>query len=209
MVDSAWFFSGVKKGDVTLTSATATVDRPQPAREEVPAIFATDPGAKATPLVASLDINAAYATLVGMLKEIERDYPELQMDIWSAGANTSGRALRTARQRSETKVRQHRPNYDDAIVRAHQMAIAIGGWREYEPFKGYGLESYEAGKLDHSVEDRDVFTEDEMDVMETKKAFWEAVGAATQAGVTLEVALSQMGWTDEEIQEIYVGLPEQ
>lgn len=209
-VDPVWLFSGVKKSDVTPTTTgqQATTDRPLPGKEELQALYGpTDASAKA--LVADVNIADSYATLTGLLKELERDYPELQMDIWTSSGDASGRALRVARQRAETKVRKRRAGYDSCLVRAQQMAVAIGGMRGYESFQGFDLTSYDAGKLDHAIATRPVFAVDPLDMAEEKKAFWDAVGMATAAGVTIEAALLDMGWTEEQIQKIYLGVPEQ
>lgn len=206
MVDAPFLFAGVKKPSTQpeTSGATPTQSRPEPGREEIPAIYSTDPAASATPLVAPLDLAASTQELQQVLSEIERDYPELQMDIWSA-QNTSGRALRTARQRAEIKVKQRRGAYDSAIERAHQMAIAIGGWRGYPGYEGFGLESFDRGALDHSVADRPVFSRDPMDDIEQAAAFWDAAGRAINAGVALEAYLAEMGWDEERIRRAVFG----
>lgn len=201
-VDPVWLFSGMTDPSSTpeTTKSDATSDRPQPGREEIPALYSSTPDANAKALVADLDIEATYGTINGLLKELERDYPELQMDIWTAQGDASGKALRVARQRAEVKVRQRRANYDSALVRAQQMAVAIGGMRGYEGFQGFGLESYSLGALDHVIIDRPVFAQDPLDDVEMKKEMWLAVKTAVEAGASLEGVLTDMGMTDEEIQ---------
>jgi hypothetical protein len=205
-----WLFAGVKKGDnnPSTKGADATADRPQPGREELPALYGPA-DASATPLIASVQIAEVLSTLQELLKELERDYPELQMDIWTASGATSGKALRVARQRAETKVKQRRQNYDSELVRAQQMAVAIAGWRNYPGFEGFDLTSYSQGKLDHSIAMRPVFAVDPLDVIEEKQAFWTAIKAAVDAGVSLEAALIDAGWDEQKIQTIYQGLPTQ
>lgn len=202
-VDAAWFFTKMEAPRSTpkITGTTPTSDNPQPGRQEVPAIYAPE-GSTATPLIATLDIAGALANIDAMLKELEKDYPELQMDIWAADKAASGRALRTARMRVETKVEERRPNYDDALIRIQQMAVAIGGYRKYEGFAGFGLDSYQAGDLDHYIGDRPVFAKDPLDDIEVEQAFWTAANAATKAGVPLFVYLKRQGWSDEQVSEI-------
>ena len=139
MVEGSWLLSGVDKpsstpaatsrDSETYQGTSSATSRPQPGREEM-AFFYGPEGASATSLVAPLDIGQSAEYIKDLLGELERDYPELQMDIWSSGGDASGRALRVARQRAESKVRQRRVAYDDALVRAQQMAVAIGGMRE-------------------------------------------------------------------------------
>lgn len=203
MVDAPWLFSGVDKprSAPRATGAAPSSDNPNPGREESNVIYAPQ-GAQAQPLVSQLDIGSAAQYIGSILAEIERDYPELQMDIWGAGKETSGRALRVARQRVTTKVEERRSIYDDCLTRAQMMAVSIGGFRGYDDFAGFGLESYDAGALEHSIGDRPVFVVDPLDDIETEGAFWVAAQSAIKSGVPLMVFLKRQGWSDEDIREI-------
>ena len=198
MVDPIWLFN-FKKPTTTpaQSNSAATTDRPEPGREEIPSVYIDNPAAKAQALVASeLNIDQVGHEIEKGLQELERDFPELQMDIWSASNDSSGKAMREARRKVETKVTERRPNYDKALVRAQQMAIAIAGMLGYEGFQGYDLASYRAGALDHRIADRSAFKPDKSEILEEKKLFWEVVRAATDAGVTLETALADLDWDD-------------
>lgn len=203
-IDAPWLFGGIDAptSQPETTKSTATTDRPEPGREEIPALYG-EVGATAQPLVAPLDIVGTSEHINNLLEEIERDYPELQDDIWAAGSNASGRALRTARQRTEAKVRQRRPNYDNPLVRAHQMAVAIAGYRSYgEAFGGFGLDSYDQGDLDHNIAKRPVFAQDPLDDIEMDQEFWTAAKSAQDAGMPLSVFLKRKGWSEDEIAEV-------
>lgn len=205
MVDAPWLFAGVNnpkdKREIGTTHNAKTADRPEPGREEIPAIYGPV-NASATPLVANLDISASSEYIQTILKDIERDYPELATDIKNVQGDISGRALRINRQPTEVKVSQRRATYDDCLVRAHQMAVAIGGMRGYEGFQGFDLTSYLAGKLDHSIGERPVFSKDPLDDLDYEKVFWDVGNAAKLAGVPLIVYLERQGWTPEEIAKI-------
>jgi hypothetical protein len=200
-VDAPMLLTGVTKPDTTPRpqNSQAQVSSPETGREEIPTLYGPA-GSDVKFLIAPMDVNAALAHVGGILKELERDYPELQMDIWSASGDTSGRALRVARQRTESKAQKRRPNYDDGLVRAQQMAIAVGGYRGYDPYRGFGLESYAAGDLDHSIGKRPVFASDPLDDLEYEKIFWEAANAAKLAGgmPALLKFLRGHGWSNEE-----------
>ena len=204
MVDSGWLFSGVKKPDsvAAMTGRSNTADRPESGREETPALYATDPQAKAMPLVAPLDIASALQHISNINTELEREFPELQMDIWNSGGDTSGRALRLARQRVTQKVFERRPSYDDALTRAMQMAISIAGYRGYEGYKGFGLDSYKRGDLEFHIGNRPVFEVDKFEKLEESKLFWETANTAIKTGIPLTVYLKREGWDDKEIAEI-------
>jgi len=202
-VDPVWLFN-FKRPRGAETSNTGTPG----GRDETPAIYVPDPAAKAQALITDqLDIQKTSEEIGHLLKETERDYPELQMDIWTAGEDTSGRALRQARQRVETKVIQRRANYDGAIVRAHQMAIAIGGFRNYPGYEGFGLDSYEQGKLDHTINPmREVFKTDPREEAEIDKLFWDSIKLATEVGVPVELLLKKKGWNEDLIAEVTAGI---
>lgn len=200
-VNAKWFFSGVKASSPSLAmSTTETTARPEPGREEEPALYSSDPGAKAQPMVAPIDIEGAVLHINEILKDLERDYPELKFDTLRVGGEVSGRALRVARQPAETKVLQRRANYDDALKRALQMALTIGGVRGY--FPGISLDSYEGGALDFEFGDRPVFAADVMEDYEEAKSFWGAAEQAKKAGLPLAFFLKRMGWSEEELEEL-------
>ncbi len=201
-VDAPWLFAGVDKGSLLkkTTETAATSDQPAPGREEIPALWGPV-GSDVKPLIAPLDLGAVGGEIASSLKELERDYPELQMDIWTVQGDPSGRALRIARQRPESKVNQRRGAYDDGMVRLHQMAVAIGGHREYGPeFASFSLESYAEGALDHSIGKRSVFAVDPMDDIELDQAFWNVVKSAVDSGMPLITYLrEESGWDEEKI----------
>ena len=201
LVEGAWLMAGVTKAKTTptATGTEATDEKPQPGREEMKIFYATDSNAKAHSLVSPLDIAAVSANIKDHIAELERDYPELKVDMANASGDISGRALRINRAPAAAKVDQRRPNYDNAIVRAHQMAISIGGMRGYEAFKDFDLDSYADGKLDHSIGIRPVFGNDPMDKLEEGKEFWGNAKLAKEAGVPLVVYLKEAGWDEDKI----------
>jgi len=169
-------------------------------RDEAPMYWRTNTDAKYIPLVAPLEIDQVAANIQNLLKELERDYPELNSEIHNITGDISGRALRINRAPIEDKVMQRRPNYDNALVRAQKMALSIGGMRGY--FKGISLDSFDKGNLDHSIGARQVFTKDPLDDIEVQSAFWSAAAQAKSAGMPLESFLEENGWTQERISKV-------
>jgi hypothetical protein len=174
--------------------------RTDPARDEQPIIWLGEAAGAVTPMVTNLNIADVVANIASLAGEIERDFPELRFDRLRASGDASGEALRIARQPAEAKVYSRRTSYDDALVRAHQMALAIGGFETYPGYEGFGLESYAAGALDHRIGDRPVFGLDEIDRLADETARFTAVKAATDAGLPLAVAMRRAGFGDDEIQ---------
>jgi hypothetical protein len=153
-------------------------------------------------MVAPLDIAGVLSNIDSMLKELERDYPELRQDIWNVGGDMSGKALTIARQPAVVKVIERRVNYDSALVRSLQMGMAIGGWRGYKSYEGYNLDSYEAGKLDFELAEREVFPPDPTDELTSKNLFWATVSQAVSSGAAdFETIARDYGWDDEKIAE--------
>lgn len=203
MVDAPWLFSGVSAPATTpkTSGTTPSTNNPQSGREEVPALYGPV-GSDAKPLVAPLSIADSAQYIENILKVIEEDYPELNTDIHNVSGDISGRALRINRGPAETKVLQRRPNYDDALMRAQQMAVAIGGFRKYEKFTGFDLDSYGSGKLDHQIGDRPVFEKDPTEDLERDGQFWKVAEQAKTFGVPPLVYLKMQGWDKTKIAEI-------
>jgi hypothetical protein len=162
LVECPWMFAGVGPTDdiQIINPETGEVDD-ESGRTRIPTVYATDPNAKAIPLVAPLDIAAVSAHIATLLENLERDHPELKAE--EAGASASGAARRIERERVERNVNDRRATYYDAIVRAHKMAISIGAQKGYPGYEGFTAESFAAGELDHAIGDSPVFAVDEMD----------------------------------------------
>ena len=212
-VDAPWLFAGVAQ-PATTPSLTRSGVAPDVAsayteaekakgRQELPALYATDPQAHAQALIAPLDLPGVLAQIESLIKEIERDYPELALDVIARDASdASGRALRVAREPVETKVVARRAPYDSDLVRAHQMAIAIGGFRGYTGYEGFGLDSYAAGRLDHTIAPRPVFAIDPNDELDTQQKFWMVGAAAEKSGMPIEMYLEEAGWDAAKIARV-------
>jgi hypothetical protein len=212
-IDPVWLMKGIQKpksGSVTMTkratspadtsnTETSTLNRPEPGREEINALWGVHVDGGAEAMVPKLDLEQTLAYLSSMLAELERDMPELSPDIHTSSGDASGRALRVARQPVVSKVIQRRVNYDAGLVAAQQMAISIGGFRGYEGYQGFNLESFGRGQLEHHIADRPVFEEDPLDSIEVQSAFWEAAGKAVKSGASLEGYLREAGWDEARI----------
>lgn len=170
-------------------------------REQLPFLFGPE-NAKVYDLTNDLDVPGVSTHIQSIISEIERDYPELQMDIWATG-DPSGRALRVARQRTENKIQERRVGYDAAEVMSNKFALAIGGLRGYPGYEGFAnADPFEAGPLDHEIAHRAVFSPDPLDDIEEGQAFWTMVGSAVTAGMPLELILEREGWEAADIDKI-------
>lgn len=206
VVEAPFLLAGVQDPSTAKTikgtTQTRTTEKPQPERAQQKYLYSNDANAKAHSLVANLDIVGVVKNIGELLKEFERDYPELRVDLANATGDISGRALRINRSPAVAKVMQRRPNYDNAIVRIQQMAISIGGYRQYENFEKFTLDSFFDKKLDHSIGPRPVFENDPMDKLEEEGTFLDNVKKAKDVGIPLPVYLKQQGWSEEKISDI-------
>jgi hypothetical protein len=209
-LNAPWLYIGVRKpdkrGPFSARGSTPAEDGPaddpnalRTRRDVVQSLYA-QAGADAKPLVYPLQIEAVNAHRAALVEEIERDYPELQMDIW-AQSDTSGRALREARRRVTNKVQQRRAAYDAGLVQAQKFALAIGSLRGYPGYQGLPTDPDDPG-LEHRIGKRPVFAPDPFDDLEEGTAFWQLVKAATDAGCPLEVILEREGWSAAEVAKI-------
>lgn len=178
----------------TQPTASTYGDKPAPGRDELPFLYGPV-GAKPEPILAPLDIEASFKAILELLKALEEDYPELKQSRRADNdtGEKSGRAYREARREATDKVQTRRANYDDALIRANQMAVAIGGFRGYENFAGFGLDSYAAGLLEHEITPRPVFGRDPLDDLELQEKTF------TIGEYPIVTRWREMGKTDEEI----------
>lgn len=208
-VNAPMLLAGVNKPsstpNVTRTQPTDSTysDSPIPGRDELPYLYGPV-GARPEPMIASLDIPGTLTAIMELLKNLEEDYPELKQSrrAEEGGGEKSGRAYREARREASNKVIERRVNYDDALVRANQMALAIGGFRNYDGFTDFDLESYTAGDLDHKIISRPVFGRDPLDDLELEEKRAMVIQTYTNSGASVEAAAELAGMTPEQIEII-------
>ena len=203
-VNAIPFFTGTppNKDGATFTRSKATTARPQIGREELDALYSSNPAADVKWMVAPIDYEGVLKHVAGLLNDLEQDYPELRYDRLRATGQVSGESLKVAREPAEAKVIRRRARYDDALVRAQQMAVAIGGMRGLEGFSGFNLESYANGLLDHSIGNRPVFAVNPQDELAEAKLFWETAQLAIKSGLPLISFLKTQGWDETKIAEL-------
>jgi hypothetical protein len=201
MVNAPMLYNFAKSAATPTVPQTAnSATNLEPGRQQVPALYVNQESAKGQPLVTELNIAAVGGEIERLLTALEEEYPELKvMKLQTAGGDASGRALRYAQQPAGANAQRARNNYDAALVKAHQMAIAIGGEYGYDGYVGFGLDSYAAGKLDHSIGERPVFAVDPLDRIEEDNAFWTSAKVAVDAGYDLELYLADQGWDEAKI----------
>jgi hypothetical protein len=122
--------------------------------------------ANSTIETAKLDPGAALEHIDRLLAEIEADHPELvAYQKLREMSQVSGTAANILLGDTRNLVDAARAQYDQQTVKLCQMAAAIGGWRassgawgaltqQQAQFLPFGLDSYEAGALNLSIQAR-------------------------------------------------------
>ena len=108
-------------------------------------------------LAPSLDIPAGLANLEGLLDEIRQDLPELYLYDLNKSTAVTGVGLRQKFDLSVAPILAAMSVYDDALMRACQMALTIGGMQQYAGFESFGESSYADGALAFKIRPRAVF----------------------------------------------------
>jgi hypothetical protein len=143
-------------------------------------IGVSDTAARAEMLSPTLSIEAALSNIQQQLSEIEQDMPELSLyRIGQAGGSLSGVAIRQLYDLAYGKITSAMGVYDDALMRAIQMGLTVGGVGRYRGFEPFGLDSYDRGALDFTLTPRPVVF-DGLD-MKTRLDFLVATNAPADA----------------------------
>lgn len=158
VVDAPGLITGTAASDITVDTPDPTTDNPQPYREQLPLIFSSNENVRYQSMVGNLNIADTMISIDSMIKELERDMPEMREDVWTGNVKEVG--VKAAQDKVEKKVTSRRAGYDNGLVRALQMAIAISGEMGYDGFQGFGLDSYQNGALDFRIAQRPVFAVD-------------------------------------------------
>jgi hypothetical protein len=202
-VNVVWYYRGVSKSsDITVPGQTddATRSTDATSRKDVsPALYNPDKDApEPFPMVFPVDIADANANILQMMSELENDLPELALHrLRQIGGNLSGVSIRNLYTDARSRFTEARGNYDDGLVRANQMMVAIGGYRGYNGFAGLGLDSYERGDLDHFIKDRPIF-EDAL----TKQERIQVLGNLPEQPEQARLVLKELDVPDDDIKVI-------
>ena len=184
------YFAGARAGSIDMSSTDTATDESR--RQQSPALYGP---AESRPhfLVSEAGMEQSLANVDKMLDELERDFPELALHRLREGGDLSGKALRIMYQDATDRVVEARGNFDAALVRAHQMAVSIGGMRGL--FDGFSLDSYQRGDEDHRIGERPVLAE---------AIDFGQIDAALRAGVPAWRLWSRLGlgFSQEEIEEM-------
>lgn len=166
-------------------------------------------------LAGDLDLAGTIQYAQGLVEEIEQDHPELVFYKELRGmSQLTGPAAERLVGDVAGKIVEAQAMYDLANIKAFQMAVAIAGFRaksgawgqlnsQQAKFLPYDLMSYERGDLTMELMPRPILTSTLKEKAEERQAFWNGIGAAVQqAGVPVQVALRDAGWSEGQLLEL-------
>lgn len=151
------------------------------------------------PLVVDLNIADASANVDQMLMEIERDMPELSLHRIRESGQATAPGVRAAYSDAIDLINEAAGLYDDGLIRAHQMAMSIGGMRKYQDFESFNLDSYDKGDLDHSIAPRDII-DDSLSQYEKVSFLMQAFTLDNRA--EQEMVLKELGYSQNDIDTV-------
>lgn len=149
-------------------------------------------------LVAPLNLADAIDQSQKLLEQIEDELPELKATAGKFLANQSGETVAQLRKPAEDRLSLARTNYEDALLRAQQIALSLGILYDlWDLGTGTGTKdaadrAYRAGNEDHVFNDRELLplTALERVTLQVQK---QAVG------VTKRQSLAELGYKTDEI----------
>lgn len=183
VINPVWAITGAQKSEVNLGIE----------RDTIPTLhLPTNTGIQ--PLVVPIDITSAGANIRALLDELERDLPELALYRLREQSSVTAPGVKAAYSDAVGRIQEARGQYDATLVTAQQMAIAIGGYRQYEGFSAFGLDDYENGDLRHFIGNRAVIP-DELSLMDK-------IGVLQGVGGAKKLILAALGYPDDVIAEL-------
>lgn len=124
-------------------------------RDEVPIIYLPE-NATMEAIISELDIPGAMQVLQEQLLEVERDTPELALHRIRSQGNITAPGVKAGFSDAIALYIEAMGNYDTTLVNANMMALTMGGHRNYRNFESFGLGDYDAGNLEHGIQERNV-----------------------------------------------------
>lgn len=204
-VNVTWFMTGVGKGNGTDGSNEPEITLNNDSKTNVSMIKAGK-DARATALIADINIEAALKVIESLEKSVEYELPENALHwLWEAQQPPSGVAMDKLYDPVISRVELARVNYDSATVNAQSQAIAMGAYHGYAEYRAFNVRDYWNGNLKHHIKDRPVFS----DAL-GKQATITALGTVKdQPSKIAALMLNKMDYDEKTIKDVVAQLDEQ
>jgi hypothetical protein len=195
-INPIWYIAGAQTQSPTMPKSTRADDRER--RDTLPLLTGPE-GSQPFAMVANIDIAGASQNILNLQAELERDAPELALHrVRESGM--SGVAVKNSYSDAIDRYTEAMGNYDDALIRAQRMAIAVAAFRRYSGFEGFPADPNDDA-LDHNIKERPIF-DDRLSVQEEIQALISA--NSLQPGLQ-RVLLEKLGYDEAQVSEIING----
>jgi hypothetical protein len=151
----------------------------------------------------TISLADANSVVQAVLEEIERDLPELALHRVRAGGNLTAPGVTASYDDAASRIIEARGSYDGGLVEAQQMAVSIGGFRGYDGYASFNLDSRTNGDTDHRISDRPVVS----DVLSRAERIDKTIAATSSPAA--KVLLTEMAYEEKQIEQIVEAIGQQ
>lgn len=141
-ITPVWAFPGVAATQKVSIKPESTKSG-ESDKDQLPVLYLPEGAGQPYPMIGQINIADTIGNITGLLREIERDMPELSLHMLREGGNLTAPGVRAGYSDASDRILEARGNYDSALVKAQKMAIAIGGMRGYRNMEPYDLSALE------------------------------------------------------------------
>lgn len=152
-------------------------------------------GSSLNPITADINIADVTVQIGELLKELEDDLPVLALPrIRRRSGDMTAPGVAAGYSDAIAWIEETQGQLNGALVRAHKMALSIGGYQGYPGYESFNLDSFDNGDEEHDIKPRPV--------IQDKLSRRDRVTLLKDAGAPLRLILKEMdGFTQEEIDE--------
>lgn len=154
-------------------------------------------GSEIDPLIPQINYADALAILNAQMDELEQELPELRY-YSIQDSNLSGKAIKMLLAGAVDRAEEARNNFLSSLSRMLEIGLTIGIYNGLFPAS---LGTYQSGSFDNTVQFDEMFGETMDERATTLKAL-------TDAGLPLPFAMKQVGFTQDEIDEVSSPAPQ-
>jgi len=189
-------------GSPTSQTVITSVDDDGRSRDKSPFLYSSNPQSHSDSLLLPLPVGEVTNYLKELRQKQREDYPEIALQVLQTAGTPSGESIRRAREPAGAKVLKRRQAYLGPSEHIFKMALSIMAVRGYSGAGGLSPESFHAGEMDFRIGPTPVFGLDPIEQMQEKLAEFQAMQAATLAGIPIEFTMLQFGYDSRQVADM-------
>ncbi len=155
MITPIWYMAGVQSRAQLSVGDSGSKNAGEGLRDEVPMLYGPV-DSQPHSMAPTNDITSGGENLDRLLLEAQNNNPELALATIREGGDLTAPGVEAAFNDGVGKIKEAQGNYDDGTIRAFQMGMSIGGYRRYDGFQAFSLDSYDRGDLQFYVKPRPI-----------------------------------------------------